>query len=67
MAEEVLMDELGLRCCHVALLLAPSSLHFPVVSLGVLTLSAVLSTANPLLTPGVTSRNFYKMLYSPKI
>jgi len=47
MAEEALMDGLGLRRGHVALLLTPSSLHFPVVSLG-----AVLSTANPLLTPG---------------
>jgi len=52
MAEEALMDELGLRRGHIALLLAPSSLHFPVVSLGVLSLGAVLSTANPLLTPG---------------
>jgi len=52
MAEEALMDELGLRRGNVALLLAPSSLHFPIVSLGVLSLGAVLSTANPLLTPG---------------
>ena len=52
MAEEALMDKLGLRRGHVAILLAPSSLHFPVVSLGVLSLGAVLSTANPLLTPG---------------
>ena len=51
MAEEALMDELGLRRGHIALLLAPSSLHFPVVSLCVLSLGAVLSTANPLLTP----------------
>jgi len=46
------LSALGLRRGHVALLLAPSSLHFPVVSLGVLSLGAVLSTANPLLTPG---------------
>ncbi|XP_039783931.1 putative 4-coumarate--CoA ligase-like 8 [Panicum virgatum] len=52
MAEEALMDELGLHRGHVALLLAPSSLHFPVISLGVLSLGAVLSTANPLLTTG---------------
>ncbi|PUZ61225.1 hypothetical protein GQ55_4G258600 [Panicum hallii var. hallii] len=45
------LSALGLRRGHVALLLAPSSLHFPVVSLGVLSLGAVLSTANPLLTP----------------
>nr|CAB3469627.1 unnamed protein product [Digitaria exilis] len=30
---------------------SPNSLHFPVVSLAVLSLGAVLSTANPLLTP----------------
>jgi len=46
------LSALGLHHGHVAFLLAPNSLHFPVVSLGVLTLSAVLSTANPLLTPG---------------
>ncbi|TKW21297.1 hypothetical protein SEVIR_4G168200v4 [Setaria viridis] len=45
------LSALGLRRGHVALLLAPTSLHFPVVSLGVLALGAVLSTANPLLTP----------------
>ncbi|CAL5047670.1 unnamed protein product [Urochloa decumbens] len=42
---------LGLRRGHIALLLAPTSLTFPVVSLGVLAAGAVLSTANPLLTP----------------
>ncbi|CAN6216956.1 unnamed protein product [Urochloa humidicola] len=42
---------LGLHRGHVALLLAPTSLSFPVVSLGVLAAGAVLSTANPLLTP----------------
>ncbi|KAL6639845.1 hypothetical protein ACP70R_022440 [Stipagrostis hirtigluma subsp. patula] len=42
---------LGLRRGHVVLLLSPNSLHFPVLSLGVLSLGAVLSTANPLLTP----------------
>ena len=52
MAEEALMDEQGLCRGHVALLLTPSSFQFPVVSLGVLSLGAVLSTANPLLTPG---------------
>ncbi|CAN6201634.1 unnamed protein product [Urochloa humidicola] len=41
----------GLRRGHVALLLAPTSLAFPVVSLGVLAAGALLSTANPLLTP----------------
>ncbi|CAL5042957.1 unnamed protein product [Urochloa decumbens] len=43
---------LGLCRGHIALLLAPTSLSFPVVSLGVLAAGAVLSTANPLLTPG---------------
>ncbi|KAL6604869.1 hypothetical protein ACP70R_042813 [Stipagrostis hirtigluma subsp. patula] len=42
---------LGLRRGHVVLLLLHNSLHFPVLSLGVLSLGAVLSTANPLLTP----------------
>ncbi|OEL32632.1 putative 4-coumarate--CoA ligase-like 8 [Dichanthelium oligosanthes] len=45
------LSALGLRRGHVALLLAPNSLYFPVISLGVLSLGAVLSTANPLLTP----------------
>ncbi|KAL6592713.1 hypothetical protein ACP70R_049388 [Stipagrostis hirtigluma subsp. patula] len=42
---------LGLRRGHVVLLLLHNSLHFPVLSLGVLSLGAVLSAANPLLTP----------------
>ncbi|KAF8779265.1 hypothetical protein HU200_002946 [Digitaria exilis] len=45
------LSALGLRRGHVALLLAPNSLHFPVISLGILSLGAVLSTSNPLLTP----------------
>ncbi|CAN6170045.1 unnamed protein product [Urochloa humidicola] len=45
------LHALGVRRGHVALLLAPTSLSFPVVSLGVLAAAAVLSTANPLLTP----------------
>ncbi|KAJ1259702.1 hypothetical protein BS78_10G175900 [Paspalum vaginatum] len=45
------LSALGLRRGHVALLLAPNSLHFPVISLGILSLGAVLSAANPLLTP----------------
>ncbi|KAL6909758.1 hypothetical protein ACP4OV_001417 [Aristida adscensionis] len=42
---------LGVRRGHVVLLLSPNSLHFPALSLGVLCLGAVLSAANPLLTP----------------
>jgi OPC-8:0 CoA ligase 1 len=42
---------LGLRRGHVVLLVAPTSLHYPAVSLAVLALGAVLSAANPLLTP----------------
>ncbi|RLM54752.1 putative 4-coumarate--CoA ligase-like 8 [Panicum miliaceum] len=37
------LSALGLRRGHVALLLAPSSLHFPAVSLGVLSLGALLA------------------------
>ncbi|KAF8779263.1 hypothetical protein HU200_002944 [Digitaria exilis] len=44
------LSALGLRRGHVALLLAPNSLHFPILSFGVLALGAVLSTTNPLLT-----------------
>ena len=46
------LSALGLRRGHVALLLAPSSLHLPIVCLGVLAIGAMLSKANPLLTPG---------------
>ena len=42
---------MGLHHGHVALLLAPSSLHLPIVCLGVLAIGAMLSKANPLLTP----------------
>ncbi|KAL5199050.1 hypothetical protein ABZP36_002562 [Zizania latifolia] len=45
------LSALGLRRGHVALLLSPNSLHFPTLSLAVLSLGAVLSSANPLLTP----------------
>uniref|UniRef100_A0A0E0EF11 4-coumarate--CoA ligase n=1 Tax=Oryza meridionalis TaxID=40149 RepID=A0A0E0EF11_9ORYZ len=46
----------GLRRGHVALLLSPNSLHFPALSLAVLSLGAVLSAANPLLTPDELAR-----------
>uniref|UniRef100_A0A0D9X212 4-coumarate--CoA ligase n=1 Tax=Leersia perrieri TaxID=77586 RepID=A0A0D9X212_9ORYZ len=41
----------GLRRGHVVLLLSPNSIHFPALSLAVLSLGAILSPANPLLTP----------------
>uniref|UniRef100_A0A0E0LNW6 4-coumarate--CoA ligase n=1 Tax=Oryza punctata TaxID=4537 RepID=A0A0E0LNW6_ORYPU len=46
----------GLRRGHVALLLSPNSLHFPALSLAVLSLGAVLSAVNPLLTPDELAR-----------
>uniref|UniRef100_I1QCJ7 4-coumarate--CoA ligase n=2 Tax=Oryza glaberrima TaxID=4538 RepID=I1QCJ7_ORYGL len=46
----------GLRRGRVALLLSPNSLHFPALSLAVLSLGAVLSAANPLLTPDELAR-----------
>ena len=45
------LSALGLRHGHVALLLAPSSLHLPIIWLGMLAIGAMLSKANPL-TPG---------------
>ncbi|RZR77796.1 hypothetical protein BHM03_00002989 [Ensete ventricosum] len=40
----------GLRRGDLALLVSPNSIHYPVLALAVLSLGAVLSTANPLLT-----------------
>ncbi|XP_073011994.1 putative 4-coumarate--CoA ligase-like 8 [Typha latifolia] len=40
----------GLRRGHIALLVSTNSISFPLLSLAVLSLGAVLSTANPLLT-----------------
>ncbi|KAK9109400.1 hypothetical protein Sjap_017460 [Stephania japonica] len=42
---------LGLRKGHVVLLLSPNSLSFPIVTLSVLSLGALITTSNPLLTP----------------
>ncbi|CAL9776476.1 unnamed protein product [Musa acuminata subsp. burmannicoides] len=42
---------LSVRKPHVVLLLSPNSVHFPVVSLAVMSLGAVLTTTNPLNTP----------------
>ncbi|OAY67379.1 4-coumarate--CoA ligase-like 5 [Ananas comosus] len=45
------LSALGLRRGHLALLLSPNSLPFPALALSVLSLGALLSTPNPLLTP----------------
>ncbi|XP_040382272.1 putative 4-coumarate--CoA ligase-like 8 [Oryza brachyantha] len=50
------LSALGLRRGHVALLLSPNSISFPALSLAVLSLGAVLSAANPLLTPDELAR-----------
>uniref|UniRef100_A0A0E0NP97 4-coumarate--CoA ligase n=1 Tax=Oryza rufipogon TaxID=4529 RepID=A0A0E0NP97_ORYRU len=41
----------SLRKGHVALILSPNSVHFPVAALAAMSLGAVLTTANPLNTP----------------
>ncbi|XP_008777804.3 4-coumarate--CoA ligase-like 4 [Phoenix dactylifera] len=46
-----LSSRLSVRKGDVVLLLSPNSLHFPVVSLAVMSLGAVLTTTNPLNTP----------------
>ncbi|XP_038976264.1 4-coumarate--CoA ligase-like 4 [Phoenix dactylifera] len=45
-----LSSHLSVRKGHVVLLLSPNSIHFPVVSLAVMSLGAVLTTTNPLNT-----------------
>ncbi|KAF0893263.1 hypothetical protein E2562_023905 [Oryza meyeriana var. granulata] len=42
---------ISLRKGHVALILSPNSVHFPVAALATMSLGAVLTTANPLNTP----------------
>lgn len=44
------LSSAGLRHGDLALLVSPNSIHYPVLALAVLSLGAVLSTANPLLT-----------------
>ncbi|XP_064955252.1 putative 4-coumarate--CoA ligase-like 8 [Musa acuminata AAA Group] len=44
------LSSAGLRRGDLALLVSPNSIHYPVLALAVLSLGAVLSTANPLLT-----------------
>ncbi|CAI0382239.1 unnamed protein product [Linum tenue] len=46
------LSELGLRKGHVVLLLSPNSILFPVVALSVISLGAVITTVNPVNTPG---------------
>ncbi|XP_010905239.3 4-coumarate--CoA ligase-like 4 [Elaeis guineensis] len=46
-----LSSRLSVRKGQVVLLLSPNSIHFPVVSLAVMSLGAVLTTTNPLNTP----------------
>ncbi|XP_006649341.1 4-coumarate--CoA ligase-like 4 [Oryza brachyantha] len=41
----------SLRKGHVALILSPNSVHFPVAALAAMSLGAVITTANPLNTP----------------
>ncbi|XP_027147940.1 4-coumarate--CoA ligase-like 5 [Coffea eugenioides] len=44
------LSEMGIRKGHVVLLLSPNSIFFPVVSLSVISLGAVITTTNPLNT-----------------
>ncbi|CAL1355409.1 unnamed protein product [Linum trigynum] len=43
--------DMGVRKGHVVLLLSPNSISFPIVCLAVMSLGAVITTANPLNTP----------------
>ncbi|PKA60113.1 4-coumarate--CoA ligase-like 4 [Apostasia shenzhenica] len=46
----------GVRKGHVVLLLSPNSIYFPIVSLAVMSLGAILTTTNPLNTPDEISK-----------
>ncbi|CAH2036718.1 unnamed protein product [Thlaspi arvense] len=46
------LSEMGIRKGDVVLLLSPNSILFPVVCLSVMSLGAVITTTNPLNTPG---------------
>lgn len=50
-ATALLSPPLSVRKGQVVLLLSPNSLHFPVVSLAVMSIGAVITTTNPLNTP----------------
>ncbi|CAN0927365.1 Probable CoA ligase CCL5 [Linum grandiflorum] len=45
------LSDLGLRKGHVVLLLSPNTILFPIVTLSVISLGAVITTVNPLNTP----------------
>ncbi|KAK4853019.1 hypothetical protein QYF36_002403 [Acer negundo] len=46
------LSDMGIRKGHVILLLSPNSIFFPIVCLAVMSLGAVITTTNPLNTPG---------------
>ncbi|KAH7567048.1 hypothetical protein JRO89_XS07G0010400 [Xanthoceras sorbifolium] len=46
------LSDMGIRKGHVVLLLSPNSIFFPIVCLAVMSLGAVITTTNPLNTPG---------------
>ncbi|VVA91992.1 unnamed protein product [Arabis nemorensis] len=50
------LSHMGIRKGHVVLLLSPNSILFPVVCLSVMSLGAVITTTNPLNTPGEISK-----------
>ncbi|CAF1981963.1 BnaC07g15330D [Brassica napus] len=53
---DCLHHDIGLRRGHVVLILSPNSIYIPVVSLAVMSLGAVVTTANTLNTAGEISR-----------
>ncbi|KFK44167.1 hypothetical protein AALP_AA1G223400 [Arabis alpina] len=50
------LSDMGIRKGHVILLLSPNSILFPVVCLSVMSLGAIITTTNPLNTPGEISK-----------
>eukprot|EP00253_Pinus_taeda_P017891 PITA_17891 len=44
------LAELGIRKSNVVLLLSPNSIHFPIICMAILSIGAVVTTANPLNT-----------------
>ncbi|XP_019090904.1 PREDICTED: 4-coumarate--CoA ligase-like 2 isoform X2 [Camelina sativa] len=47
---------LGVRKGDVVIILSPNSIHFPIVSLSVMSLGAIITTANPINTSGEISK-----------
>ncbi|KAL3641075.1 4-coumarate--CoA ligase-like 5 [Castilleja foliolosa] len=47
-----LSSDFGIRKGHVVLLLSPNSIYFPIACLAVMSIGAVITTTNPLNTPG---------------